>query len=56
MTVDTVDSKDFPSSLSPVPPAASKTPAPSHIRLTSHASGFGALPIHWGAATIRKWW
>jgi GTP cyclohydrolase II len=25
--------------------------APRHIRLTSHASGFGALPIHWGAAT-----
>jgi GTP cyclohydrolase II len=23
----------------------------SHIRLTSHAGGFGALPIHWGAAT-----
>jgi GTP cyclohydrolase II len=24
---------------------------PRHIRLTSHAGGFGALPIHWGAAT-----
>jgi GTP cyclohydrolase II len=23
----------------------------SHIRLTSHAGGFGARPIHWGAAT-----
>ena len=25
--------------------------APKHIRLTSHSGGFGALPIHWGAAT-----
>lgn len=25
--------------------------APRHIRLTSHASGHGALPIQWGAAT-----
>ena len=24
--------------------------APHHIRLTSHAGGFGALPIHWAAA------
>src|SRR3569833_739907 len=23
----------------------------AHIRLTSHVGGFGALPIHWGAAT-----
>jgi GTP cyclohydrolase II len=29
---------------------ASSTP-PRHIRLTSHFGGFGALPIHWGAAT-----
>ncbi len=28
-----------------------EVPAPRHIRLTSHAGGFGALPIHWGAAT-----
>lgn len=27
------------------------TSAPRHIRLTSHAGGFGALPILWGAAT-----
>lgn len=27
------------------------TPAPRHIRLTSHAGGQGALPIQWGAAT-----
>src|ERR1700755_3051640 len=27
------------------------TSAPRHIRLTSHASGHGALPIRWGAAT-----
>jgi GTP cyclohydrolase II len=25
--------------------------SPRHIRLTSHAGGFGALPIQWGAAT-----
>src|SRR5690349_4409401 len=25
--------------------------APRHIRLTSHASGQGAVPIQWGAAT-----
>src|SRR6478736_6483376 len=25
--------------------------APRHIRLTSHASLHGALPVHWGAAT-----
>lgn len=26
------------------------TSAPRHIRLTSHAGGFGALPLHWAAA------
>ena len=30
---------------------ADATPARRHIRLTSHAGGFGALPIAWGAAT-----
>lgn len=30
---------------------AADTSAPRHIRLTSHAGGQGALPIHWGAAT-----
>ena len=30
---------------------AVEAPAPRHIRLTSHAGGFGALPIQWGAAT-----
>ena len=24
---------------------------PRHIRLTSHAGGYGALPVHWGAPT-----
>ena len=39
-------------SLSPVySPAAG---APRHIRLTSHAGGFGALPIRWGAATATE--
>ena len=28
--------------------------APHHIRLTSHAGGQGALPIHWAAATATK--
>lgn len=31
-----------------------EVPAPRHIRLTSHAGGFGALPIHWGAATAAE--
>src|SRR5437868_11043736 len=30
---------------------SSTSPGPRHIRLTSHAGGFGALPISWGAAT-----
>jgi GTP cyclohydrolase II len=30
------------------------SPAPSHIRLTSHASGHGAIPIHWAAATATE--
>src|SRR5690242_17995073 len=29
----------------------SEAPPPRHIRLTSHAGGQGALPIHWGAPT-----
>jgi GTP cyclohydrolase II len=28
-----------------------EAPAPRHIRLTSHAGGFGSLPLQWGAAT-----
>lgn len=28
-----------------------EAPAPRHIRLTSHAGGYGALPIVWGATT-----
>ena len=35
---------------SPAPAA----PGPSHIRLTSHASGYGALPIRWAAATAAE--
>jgi GTP cyclohydrolase II len=31
-----------------------ETPAPRHIRLTSHTGGFGALPIVWGAATAAE--
>lgn len=36
-------------------PPLSGTPSQrSHIRLTSHAGGFGALPIQWGAATAAE--
>jgi GTP cyclohydrolase II len=41
----------------PVPTYNAPLTAPAplrHIRLTSHASGFGALPIHWGAATAAE--
>jgi GTP cyclohydrolase II len=31
-----------------------EAPAPRHIRLTSHAGGFGALPLQWGAATAAE--
>jgi GTP cyclohydrolase II len=34
--------------------ATSPNAAPSHIRLTSHAGGFGALPLHWGASTATE--
>ena len=33
---------------------ADTSSAPRHIRLTSHAGGQGALPIHWGAATAAE--
>lgn len=35
----------------PVPIPSSGNDNRGHIRLTSHASGYGALPIFWGAAT-----
>ncbi|RYF75653.1 MAG: hypothetical protein EOO29_23670, partial [Comamonadaceae bacterium] len=43
----------------PVASASSATPAsphisPRHIRLTSHSSGFGAIPLRWGAATAAE--
>jgi GTP cyclohydrolase II len=37
----------------PAPPAG-KDAAPRHIRLTSHAGGYGALPIRWGAPTAAE--
>ncbi|MDL9998121.1 GTP cyclohydrolase II [Variovorax sp. J22P240] len=70
MSVDTVPTPSSPSlssastepspdvappesvSISPVYPGSS--PQRSHIRLTSHAGGFGALPIQWGAATAAE--
>ena len=33
---------------------AVEVPAPRHIRLTSHAGGYGALPLQWGAATAAE--
>ena len=66
MSVDTVptpSSSPVSAASPPSPDAAPPEPAPpspilpgsppqrSHIRLTSHAGGFGALPIQWGAAT-----
>jgi GTP cyclohydrolase II len=30
---------------------SAEAPGPRHIRLTSHPGNYGALPIHWGAAT-----
>ena len=35
-------------SISPIYPAST---SPRHLRLTSHSSGLGAIPIRWGAAT-----
>ena len=34
--------------------AAGTSPVPRHIRLTSHASGYGALPLHWAAPTAAE--
>jgi GTP cyclohydrolase II len=36
------------------PPAATAKAAASHIRLTSHSGGVGALPIRWGAPTAAE--
>ncbi len=35
-------------------PYAPASPSAGHIRLTSHAGGFGALPIQWGAASAAE--
>jgi GTP cyclohydrolase II len=37
----------------PASPAGKDT-GPRHIRLTSHAGGYGALPIRWGASTAAE--
>ena len=55
MSVETIGSTNTP----PSPSAASAkvlphTPTHPHIRLTSHASGAGSLPIHWAAATATQ--
>src|SRR3954467_185425 len=51
MSVDTVPT---PSSPSLSPASSEPSSARKHIRLTSHAGGFGALPIQWGAATATE--
>src|SRR5215217_3682163 len=52
-----VDSTEIPSALptsaAPFPPLHPSS-STGHIRLTSHAGGFGALPIRWGAATATE--
>ena len=55
MSVETIGSTNTP----PSPSAASAKvpphpPSHPHIRLTSHASGAGSLPIHWAAATATQ--
>ena len=55
MSVETIGSTNTP----PSPSAASAKvlphpPTHPHIRLTSHASGAGSLPIHWAAATATE--
>jgi len=40
-----------PASAGNPPLLPASTAGPRHIRLTSHAGGFGALPLRWGAAT-----
>ncbi len=42
---------DLPAAAAPAAGPRDAAPSPRHIRLTSHQGGFGALPIHWGAAT-----
>jgi len=41
---------DVPAAL----PSRAPVPPSRHIRLTSHSGGFGALPVHWGAATAAE--
>ena len=38
----------------PLLPSSTSSPGPHHIRLTSHASGQGALPIKWAAVTATE--
>src|SRR3954470_6281860 len=48
MSVDAVNS---PVGAEKVPGTSNSPHQKSHIRLTSHSGGFGALPIKWDAAT-----
>ncbi|MDR3453959.1 MAG: GTP cyclohydrolase II [Rhodoferax sp.] len=47
-----IETETAPKSPDPIAPSAA--PGPSHIRLTSHTSGYGALPIHWAAASAAE--
>jgi GTP cyclohydrolase II len=56
MSVDTPANTSTPPIATPAPsgapPSTPSTPTgPRHIRLTSHAGGFGALALRWGATT-----
>lgn len=55
MSVDTT-ANESPTTSAPATSGSTSPPSPTpsgprHIRLTSHAGGFGALLLHWGAAT-----
>ena len=56
MSADSTTIPSTPGGVTPLPSPAPLHPSTStgHIRLTSHAGGFGALPIHWGAATAAE--
>jgi GTP cyclohydrolase II len=53
MSVDTVPTPSTPPLSANLEPSSVPSQRP-HIRLTSHAGGFGALPIQWGAATAAE--
>ena len=50
----TVPTPEHPADLPAALPTHAPIPPSRHIRLTSHSGGFGALPVHWGAATAAE--